>query len=153
MVRGVTLRLLLVAALACPAFAPLSMDLKVDGVEADAAPMEGQQQPAATEPTGRSLGGRIRTMAEDLIPTAIIDKVAEMRKPKDTDGEQTQVQDDGGTAPPYPPSRPRRHGLTGCVERRGLRPPDREAGRGRDEPALPLRVRPQEVLRLQAAAG
>ena len=88
MVRGVTLRLLLlVAALACPAFAPLSMDLKVDGVEADAAPMEGQQQPAAAEPTGRSLGGRIRTMAEDLIPTAIIDKVAEMRKPKDTDGE------------------------------------------------------------------
>ena len=152
MARGVTLRLLLlVAALACPAFAPLSMDLKVDGVEADAAPMEGQQ-PVAAEPTGRSLGGRIRTMAEDLIPTAIIDKVAEMRKPKDTDGEQTQVQDDGGT-PPSPPSRPRRHGLTGCAERRGLRPPDREAGRGRDEPALPLRVRPQEVLRLQAAAG
>ena len=110
MARGVTLRLLLlVAALACPAFAPLSMDLKVDGVEADAAPMEGQQQPAAAEPTGRSLGGRIRTMAEDLIPTAIIDKVAEMRKPKDTDGEQTQVQDDGGTAPqpalPPAPSR------------------------------------------------
>ena len=99
MVRGVTLRLILVAALACPAFAPLSMDLKVDGVEADAAPMEGQQQPVAAEPTGRSLGGRIRTMAEDLIPTAIIDKVAEMRKPKDTDGEQTQVQDDGGTLP------------------------------------------------------
>ena len=89
------LRLLLplLAALQLARFAcaPLSMDMEIDGVVADEAPLA-----AAAEPAGRSLGGRLRSMAEDLVPTAIIDKVAELRKPKDTNGEQTAMTDDGG---------------------------------------------------------
>jgi hypothetical protein len=90
---------LLLALLAGPAAtlvcAPLSMELEVpDGVVADDAPMAAMAA-AQMEPAGRSLGGRLRSMAEDFIPTAIIDKVAEARKPQDTDGSQTTVPDDG----------------------------------------------------------
>ena len=73
--------------------APISMELEVpDGVIADDAPL------AANEPPGRSLGGRLRSMAEDFIPTAIIDKVAEVRKPPTVQNEQTKVPDDGSTS-------------------------------------------------------
>ena len=85
-----------VGALVC---APLSLELEVpDGVVADDAPMVGAGKvgsPRAGEPAGRSLGGRLRSMAEDFIPTAIIDQVAQVRKPKDTDGSQTAAPDDG----------------------------------------------------------
>jgi hypothetical protein len=85
-----------VAALVC---APLSLELEVpDGVVADDAPMMGAVEVGSARAegaTGRSIGGRLRSMAEDFIPTAIIDQVAQVRKPKDTDGSQTAAPDDG----------------------------------------------------------
>ena len=72
------------------AFAPLSLDLgDIEGVDAAAPP-----PPPPLLPT-RSLGGRLRTMAEDVLPTAIIKKIAEARKPPDSDGNATFVADDG----------------------------------------------------------
>ncbi len=79
--------------------APLSLELEVpDGVVADDAPMMGAGEVGSARvggAAGRSLGGRLRSMAEDFIPTAIIDQVAQVRKPKDTDGSQTAAPDDG----------------------------------------------------------
>ena len=95
--RGaVGLRALVVWQVAALVSAPLSMELEVpDGVVADDAPMQAAMGSGQVEPAGRSIGGRLRSMAEDFIPTAIIDRVAEVRKPKDTDGSQTAAPDDG----------------------------------------------------------
>lgn len=93
---GIALRGLLLWQACALVGAPLSMELEVpDGVVADDAPMRASMGSVQVEPAGRSLGGRLRSMAEDFIPTAIIDQVAQARRPKDTDGSQTAVPDDG----------------------------------------------------------
>ena len=93
---GMALQALLLWQVGVLVCAPLSMELEVpDGVVADDAPMRASTGAAQLEPAGRSLGGQLRSMAEDFIPTAIIDQVAQVRKPKDTDGSQTAAPDDG----------------------------------------------------------
>ena len=109
----------------CPCHAPLNLDLHIEDVGERPAPMApsppaaerslsgrersknarsgGERMPGCRWPvvlTGaRGRGPGIRTMAEDLIPTAIIEKVAEMRRP-DEDGVSTAIEDDG--ALPFP---------------------------------------------------